>query len=223
VTRGLLIVFEGPEGVGKTTQVTRLADRLNSAGVRAERYREPGGTPLGTEIRELLLNPSNREITPGAEALLFMAARAQLMAHVESRLVEGAVVLLDRFFLSTYAYQIVGRGLDERLVRDANQLAVRGMTPDVTLLLACDLDVAQSRMRARGDLDRIEQAGAAFHERVTTAFLAASDPAWQAAHAEVGPVVRVDADGSVDEVGARIEAVLKTRWPETFSLLRESL
>jgi dTMP kinase len=222
VSRGRLIVFEGPEGVGKTTQVARLASRLSAAGIRTERFREPGGTPLGDEIRQLLLDPKTREITAGAEALLFMAARAQLMARVESRLIDGATVLLDRFFLSTYAYQIVGRGLDERLVRDANQLAVGGKTPDVTLLLACDLDVAQSRMRARGDLDRMEQESAAFHERVTAGFLAAADPAWQAAHSEVGPVVRVDAGGTVDEVGARIEQVLEARWPETFSVLHES-
>jgi dTMP kinase len=220
---GRLVVFEGAEGVGKTTQVARLAGRLEALGISAERYREPGGTPLGDEIREVLLNPVSREITPRAEALLFMASRAQLVARIESKIRQGVVVLLDRFFMSTYAYQIVGRGLPEDLVRDANQLAVAGLRPDVTLLLATDLDVARDRMVARGDLDRMEQEDHAFHARVTAAFLAASDPVWQAAHPEVGPVERIDASGSVDEVGARIDRALAARWPETFSRLGESL
>ena len=220
--RGKLVVFEGAEGVGKTTQVARLAARLVAAGIAVERYREPGGTPLGDDIRGLLLDPVSRDITPRAEALLFMAARAQLVSRIESKLREGAVVLLDRFFLSTYAYQIVGRGLPERLVRDANQLAVDGLTPDLTLLLAADLDVSRARMVARGDLDRMEREDASFHARVTTAFLAAADTAWQRAHPEIGPVERIDAEGSVDEVGARIDRALASRWPETFSRLGES-
>jgi len=220
---GKLLVFEGAEGVGKTTQVARLAARLEALGVPAERYREPGGTPLGDEIRELLLNPVSRDITPRAEALLFMAARAQLVAHIASRLREGAIVLLDRFFLSTYAYQISGRGLEGPLVRDANQLAVGGLTPDLTLLLAGDPQVAEERVRSRGGLDRMEQEDRAFHDRVSAAFLAAADPVWQAAHPEVGPIERIDADDSVDGVGARIDRALAARWPETFSRLDESL
>jgi len=223
VSRGLLLVVEGAEGVGKTTQVARLADRLVALGIRAERYREPGGTPLGDEIRRLLLEPAAHGVSPRAEALLFMAARAQLVAQLEARLREGTIVLLDRFFLSTYAYQIAGRGLDETLVRDANQLAVGGLTPDLTLLLTVDSGVAQARMRARGGLDRMEREDAAFHARVSAAFLAAADGSWQAAHREAGPVQQIDAGGSVDEVAARIDAALKSRWPETFSGLGESL
>jgi thymidylate kinase len=95
--------------------------------------------------------------------------------------------------------------------------------PDVTLLLACDdLDVARSRMLARGDLDRMEQEDASFHSRVTMAFLAAADPTWQAAYPEVGPIVRVAAEGTVEDVEGRIDAVLSARWPETFSRLGES-
>jgi dTMP kinase len=220
--RGLLVVLEGAEGVGKTTQVVRLTARLEALGIPCERYREPGGTPLGNEIRELLLDPAASDVTPRAEALLFMAARAQLMARVESRLREGAVVVLDRFFLSTYAYQVMGRGLPERLVRDANQLAVAGVVPDLTLLLVCDGEVARARMRARGDLDRMEREDDDFHARVAAAFLAAADPTWQATHPEVGPVARINAGGSVDEVATRVAAALTARWPETFSVLDES-
>ena len=220
--RGLLVVFEGAEGVGKTTQIARLAGRLHDAGVACERYREPGGTALGDEIRQLLLSPLGADVGPRAEALLFMAARAQLMERVTTRLAGGSVVLLDRFFLSTYAYQIAGRGLPAEPVREANALAVGNVVPDVTILLACDAGVADGRMRARGDLDRMEREDASFHARVTDAFLAAAHPSWQAAHPEVGPVVRVDGEGNVDVVGRRIDAVLATRWPETFGPLAES-
>jgi dTMP kinase len=220
--RGLLVVFEGPEGVGKTTQVARLAARLDAAGVPCERSRAPGGTPVGDRIRALLLDPASDGLLPRSEALLFMAARAQLVARIESRLPRGTVVLLDRFFLSTYAYQIRGRGLPEETVRQANQLAVGGLVPDVTLLLACDLDEARRRMVRRGDLDRMEREDASFHARVNAAFLAAADPVWQAAHPEVGPVVRVDAAGTEAEVAARVDAVLAARWPETFTSLSES-
>jgi dTMP kinase len=220
--RGLLIVFEGPEGVGKTTQVARLDERLTSLGVACDRYREPGGTRLGDEIRRLVLDPASGHVLPQAEALLFMAARAQLVGVVRRRLAEGVVVLLDRFFLSTYAYQIAGRGLPAEAVKQANRLAVGDLVPDLTLLLTCESDAARSRMHARGALDRMEREDAEFHDRVTAAFLAAADAAWQASFPEVGSVVRVDAEGSVEAVGARIEAALADRWPETFSRLSES-
>jgi dTMP kinase len=221
--RGFLFVLEGPEGVGKTTQVTAVRRRLHESGVDPVlSYREPGDTPLGVEIRTLLLSPDHVAINPRAEALLFMAARAQLVSRVKAQLREGAVVLLDRFFLSTYAYQIGGRGLPRDLVRSANALAVDGLQPDLTILLACDLETAHARMVARGDLDRMEQEDQDFHARVTDAFLAAADPEWQRAHPEVGPVVRVDANGQPSEVTDRILAALGARWPETFRALRES-
>lgn len=219
--RGRLLVLEGAEGVGKTTQVARLVRRIVAAGVACEGYREPGGTPLGDEVRGLLLAPGN-VVVPRAEALLFMAARAQLMARVDARLAAGTTVVLDRFFLSTYAYQIAGRGLPPDDVRAANRLATAGLTPDLTVLLAADLDVSRRRMLARGDLDRMEQEDEAFHARVGAAFLAAADPTWQRAHTEVGPVARVDADGTPDEVESRVWALLHARWPETFQGARES-
>ena len=216
--RGRLLVLEGPEGVGKTTQVAALLRALPAA----EAFREPGGTPLGDEIRTLLLSPSHVAIGARAEALLFMAARAQLVERIEARLSAGTTVVLDRFFLSTYAYQIVGRGLPAEEVRRANALAVGDLRPDLTVLLACDPTVARARMVERGDLDRMEREGADFHARVTAAFLAAADPAWQAEHPEVGPVARVDADGPPEAVTQRIVDLLTARWPETFRALAES-
>nr|WP_275834988.1 dTMP kinase [Roseisolibacter sp. H3M3-2] len=211
-------MLEGPEGVGKTTQVAALLRALPGA----EAFREPGGTPLGNEIRTLLLTPDDVKIGARAEALLFMAARAQLVERIESRLAVGVTVILDRFFLSTYAYQIVGRGLPVEEVRRANALAVGDLRPDLTVLLSCDLEVARTRMVARGDLDRMEREGPDFHARVTAAFLAAADPAWQAAHPEVGPVARVDASGPPAQVTGRIVDLLAARWPETFRSLAES-
>ncbi len=219
--RGRLLVFEGAEGVGKTTQVARLAERLAAAGVACERYREPGGTPLGDRVRALLLEPGG-EVAPRAEALLFMAARAQLLAHVRARLADGVTIALDRFFLSTYAYQIAGRGLPSDEVRAANRLATEGLVPDLTVLLVADPEVARARIEARGGLDRMEQEDAAFHERVGRAFLAAAAPAWQRAYPEVGPVARLDAGGTPDEVADRVWALLAGRWPETFRSGAES-
>lgn len=223
--RGLLLVLDGPEGVGKSTQVVALVDRLRARGRPAEHYREPGGTPLGDAVRRLLLDPGAGEgehPTPAAEALLYVAARAQLVDRLHARLAAGTVVVLDRFFLSTYAYQIAGRGLPAELVRQANRLAVGALVPDLTLLLACPREEAERRMRARGALDRIEQEAPAFHARVAAAFAAAADPDWQQRHPEVGPVAIVDAAGRVATVAARIDRALAARWPETFSLLDES-
>lgn len=222
--RGRLVVFEGAEGVGKSTQVARLCAAWARRGVPVASYREPGATSLGERVRALLLDPAT-EVDPRAEALLFMAARAQLVARVDADLAAGTHVVLDRFFLSTYAYQIAGRGLDGDSVRAANALATRGLVPDVTLLLTCTPEVSAARMAARGAPDRLEQAGAAFHARVADAFARAADPAWRAAHPEVGPVVLVDASGAPDVVAARVAAALSAWSPdlaETFGALAES-
>src|SRR5215213_2609956 len=121
MARGALIVFEGAEGVGKTTQITHLVSRMRAAGIPYLAIREPGGTPLGDEIRRLLLHPEQR-IGPRAEALLFMASRAQLTEDVVlPAIANGQFVLADRFSLSTYAYQMAARGLDEAAIRITNQ------------------------------------------------------------------------------------------------------
>ena len=126
--RGLLLVVEGPEGAGKSTQVRRLGAWLERRGHQHLELREPGGTPLGERIREILLDDPTREITAPAEAALFIASRAELVARVVSPALErGAVVTLDRFFLSTYAYQAHGRGLPEGELRAANVLATGGL------------------------------------------------------------------------------------------------
>ena len=205
---GRLVVFEGVEGAGKTTQLERLALRLGRHGVQARTLREPGGTPVGDEIRSLLLRPG-AQIPPRTEALLFMASRAALMdEHVRPALARGEVVLLDRFFLSTYAYQIGGRGLPENEVRGANIFATGGLVPDVTVLLTLPVAEGLSRASKRGAADRMEQAERAFHERVESAFAVFATQEWQSAHPECGRIVPVPAVGTVDEIEERVWQVV---------------
>lgn len=214
---GALVVLEGVEGAGKTTQLRRLEGRLTAAGVRCLAVREPGGTAVGDAIRELLLDPQ-RSIDPRTEALLFMASRAQLVHDVIGpALANGTFVISDRFFLSTYAYQIAGRGLPEEEIRRANALATGGLVPDVTLLLDLPLAEGFRRARTRGDHDRIERSGDAFHARVREAFVEFATPEWQAAHPECGPIVLVDASGSEDVVSGRIVDALAARWPRVLA------
>jgi dTMP kinase len=216
VSHGRLIVLEGSEGAGKTTQLRRLSARLAALRVPHATFQEPGGTPIGNEIGRLLLDPA-RSIDPSAEALLFMASRAQLVAcEIAPRLAAGEVVLLDRFALSTYAYQVAGRGLPEDEIRAANALATGGLVPDLTVLLAVPADDRRTRAARRGGADRIERAGDAFHDAVEQAFARFLTPEWQAAHPECGPIVAVDGAGTEDEVFDRLVHVLSDRWPETF-------
>ena len=202
--RGRLVVFEGAEGVGKSTQVARFAGALAAAGVAHARYREPGATPLGERVRAILLDEPDAAIEPAAEALLFMAARAQLLARLRADLAEGRVVVLDRFFLSTYAYQVAGRGLDEAGVRAAHALPTGRLEPALTLLRPSPPHESARRLALRGAPDRLEREGTGFHARVAAAFAEAADPAWARAHPEVGPVAPVDADGTPDDVGRRV-------------------
>lgn len=217
---GALVVFEGAEGVGKSTQVDLLLRRLKDARIAAVSYREPGGTAVGDHIREILLRPGN-SMSPAAEALLFMASRAELVdREIAPSLAAGKVVVLDRFFLSTYAYQIAGRGLDQEDVRRANRLATRGLVPDLTLLLDYPVLGGLERAGVRGSRDRMEQLDSDFHERVGRAFAEFAGDDWASRHAECGRVVSVDARGSVDEVAGRVAEALADNLPEQFWMLR---
>ena len=214
------MVFEGPEGAGKTTQIRLLAERLTSAGIQCVAVREPGGTPVGDDIRDILLHPE-QQITAATEALLFMASRAELVAReILPDFVEGRVVLVDRFFLSTYAYQIFGRGLPESEVRAANRLATGGLVPDVTLLI--DLPAAEglSRADARGARDRMERADDEFHDRVAKAFRQFADAKWQHSHPECGPINLIDGTGDEDTVHQRIVSTLVAAFPQPFGGLK---
>lgn len=222
-TAGLLVVLEGGEGVGKTTQWTRLAANLTAAGQSVLALREPGGTVAGDAIRRLLLDP-HTELRPSSEALLFAASRAELVeCAIRPALARGVLVLLDRYLLSTYVYQGMARGLDMEGLRAINRVATGGLTPDCTLLLQLPVTEALPRMRRRGAPDRLEQEGLAFHERVADGFQRAASAAWQTAHPECGPIVAVRASGTEDEVASRCLAVLAARWPDRFGVGATSL
>jgi len=220
---GRLIVFEGGEGSGKSTQLRRLADSLAAAGVAHRCLREPGGTALGAEVRRMVLE-REWDVEARAEALLFMASRAQLVAkEIRPALERGEIVLLDRFFLSTYAYQIGGRALPEAEVRAANSLATAGLTPDLTLLLSFPVAEGLTRAADRSAAhDRMEREGRVFHERVAAAFESFASPEWQRAHPECGPIVSIEGAGSERDVATRVREAIETRWPGTFPHLEAS-
>jgi dTMP kinase len=184
--------------------------------------REPGGTVVGDRIRELLLDP-NWSLDPSTEALLFMASRAELVREViRPALRDGTLVIADRFFLSTYAYQVAGRQLPEEEVRSANLMATGGLVPHLTLLL--DLSTVEGLRRAasRGSHDRIERSSGEFHKRVSDAFAEFALSSWQEAHPECGPIVRIDAKGSPAEVAARIDNALMAHLPRILAGLAGS-
>lgn len=214
--RGRLVVVEGPEGAGKTTQLARLAEWMANRGQRLHVVREPGTSQVGREIRRLVLDPQY-DVAARTEALLFMAARAELVAtELRPRLEAGQTIFADRFFLSTYAYQIHGRGLPEADIVAANGFATQTLVPDLTLLLQLPPATGLERARRRSSHDRMERAGAGFHDRVAAAFARFAQPEWQAAHPECGPIVALSAEGSEDEVFAAILGALAERWPATF-------
>ena len=212
-------MFEGSEGAGKTTQLRLLAERLRSEGMDVLPLREPGGTSMGDAIRSLLLDPA-QHISAQAEALLFMASRAQLVRdEIDPALDRGVVVLMDRFFLSTYAYQIDGRGLPEDQIRSANALATGGLIPDLTIILEMTATEGMERASARGKHDRIEQLGDEFHSRVERGFARYATGDWQKLHIEAGPIVSVDGRGDPSAVHSRVIMALAQNLPDRFQML----
>ena len=206
-THPRFVSLEGGEGAGKTTVLAALRAELEATGREVVVTREPGGTPLAEQIRELLLHPGAEDVAPGTELMLMFAARAQhVHATVRPALERGAWVLSDRFTDSSFAYQGAGRGLDAALI-EALERGVVGLRPGLTLLL--DLDVAQGRARIQGRdprPDRIERERDPFFERVRAAFLAR-------AAAEPGRFRVVDASAPVERVVAEAIAALRP-WME---------
>jgi len=185
MSKGLFITFEGTEGCGKSTQIKLLADRLQSLGHRVRTLREPGGTPIGEEIRHTLKHShANAAMTAEAELLLMNASRAQLVREIiRPALAAGEVVVCDRFYDSTTAYQGYGRQLDLHQVQTVIDFAVGDTRPDLTLLLHVPPEVSAARLRSRQESlpfvrDRIEEADQKFFERVAHGFgvIAAAEP-----------------------------------------------
>ncbi len=200
----MLISFEGVDGSGKSTQLARLAERLRAAGHEPLLVREPGGTALGERIREILLDPATGDIDPAAEALLYAASRAELVATtIEPALADGRVVLVDRYVDSSLAYQGAGRELGIERVLEANLLATRGRLPHLTVLVALEPAVARERLAATGaGEDRIEQAGTDFFTRAHEAY-AELATRWP------DRIASVDGSGGPDEVERLVDAAVQ--------------
>lgn len=190
----LFVTLEGPEGGGKSTVGGRLREALEARGKSVVLTREPGGTPLGEAVRDLLLGARHSTMQPEVEALLNSAARAQHVAEVIApALDEGKIVISDRFADSTLAYQGAGRGLDLNALAGVQRFATRGLTPELTLLFDVPYEVGQARRRESGELNRFDTDSRAFHERVRAYFL------W-AARREPERWRVIDAAAPLDEV-----------------------
>jgi len=203
--RGRFITFEGPEGAGKTTQAARLVEALRGRGISVLPTREPGGTVLGERIREILLAPARDEdapVDPIADALLFNAARRQLVADViEPALAAGTTVVCARFADSTKAYQGYGGGLPIAVLDRLEAIATGGLRPDRTILLDVPVEIGLAR-KAPDDRTRFETAyDLAFHQRVRNGFMAM-------AAAEASRFVVIDATGDPGEIARRVVRVV---------------
>ena len=202
---GRLIVFEGVEGCGKTSQIQLCQEWLLSLGVSVVVTREPGGTPLGLDLRRLLLEVENKKIADTTELLLYAADRSQ---HVEEELKpnleKGNIILCDRYTDSTIAYQGYGRGLDINLINALNAIATGGLESDITLWLDVDIEVGLSRKRGDNKIaDRIELEAIAFHRRVQEGYAQLQ--------ASQDKIVRIDASLNKEVVQKMIQTTLSDR------------
>ncbi len=202
----MFITLEGPEGSGKSSQIRLLYDYLVAQGVAARLTREPGGTPIGDEIRACVHHVGHTAMCPEAELLLYSASRAQLVWEVlRPSLAAGMVVLCDRYYDSTLAYQGYGRGLDLTALRQITHFATGGLKPDLTLLLDIDVEAGLARRTNGGvEMNRLDLETVAFHQRVRQGYhqLAAQEPArW----------VTIDAGRPPEAVQADLRALVAAR------------
>lgn len=204
MAKGHFITVEGIDGVGKSTQAALIEAVLDSAGYDVLRLREPGGVKISEQIRAILLDPANAEMGDVCELLLYEAARAQLVHQViRPALAAGKTVVCDRFYDSTTAYQAFADGLDRGMVSQANELAVDGCRPDLTLVFDLPVEDALRRRSDRAAEDRLELKGLEFQARVAAGFraVAADEP---------DRVKLVDAGGSIAEVFSRVVDELRS-------------
>lgn len=204
MAKGHFITVEGIDGVGKSTQAALMEAVLDSAGYDVLRLREPGGVKISEQIRAILLDPANAEMGDVCELLLYEAARAQLVHQViRPALAAGVTVVCDRFYDSTAAYQAFADGLDRNMVSQANELAVDGCRPDLTLVFDLPVEDALRRRSGREAEDRLELKGLEFQERVAAGFraVAADEP---------DRVKLIDAGGSIAEVFSGVAAELRS-------------
>jgi dTMP kinase len=211
--RGLFITFEGPDGSGKSTQARLLAERLRGEGRAVLESVEPGGTPIGQQIRRILLDPAHKELTATAELLLMFAARAQNVEQwILPALHQGKIVISDRFTDSSIAYQGAGRGLGLNTVLELDRIACHGLIPDITLCIDIDSETGLARARARGDSPavapelRFEEQAIEFHHKVREAY-------HQLARNEAQRFRLIDGRGTPEAIAAKV-------WEQVAALIK---
>jgi dTMP kinase len=202
----MFITFEGPEGSGKTTQIRLLRDYLQQQGWSVVATREPGGTPIGDQIRACLHDVNNTAMTAAAELLLYSASRAQLVGElIRPALAQGQIVLCDRYADSTLAYQGYGRGLDLAALQQITQFATGGLQPDLTLFLDVAVEAGLARRQLGGDeMNRLDREAVTFHQKVRAGYfqLIAANPArW----------VIINAERPVPVIQAEIREIVRGR------------
>lgn len=203
--RGKFITFEGCEGSGKSTKLKMLENELKTRGVSYLYTREPGGTPVSEQIRKVILDPENEEMTPACEALLYAAARVQLLHDVIGpALADGKLVVCDRYIDSSLAYQGEARGLGQEFIRQINAYAIENFLPDCTIFLDFPPERSFTRKHGADKNDRIEKESLEFHQRVYRGYL-------KIAETEPDRFFRVDASGTKQETFDKVMELLKRK------------
>ncbi|MCL2219655.1 MAG: dTMP kinase [Chitinispirillia bacterium] len=204
--KGYFFTFEGIDGCGKSTQLSRTAGALRARGANILVTREPGGPPISEKIREILISPDNSAMFPETECLLYLAARAQHVREVIKPAVErGQIVLCDRFEQATFAYQGYGRGLEVPFLKDINSFAAGGISPDITFIFDIPVELSQERLSRIGKgKDRMESEGAAFFGRVREGYL-------NAARLSPGKIRLLDGSKGLDELTGEILGIIEAR------------
>ncbi len=198
--KGKFLTFEGCEGAGKSTQVRFLKEYCEKNGIDAVFTREPGGTKISEEIREIILFDASNAMKPVTEMMLYAAARAQHVGElIVPALEQGKLVVCDRFFDSTLAYQGFARGLDTQIIRTLNEIATGGLKPDLTIFLNVTHEQGFLRKGGADKNDRLEKEGGEFHKRVYEGYMSIDEPRF----------VRMDASGTKYETHDKIIAYLK--------------
>jgi len=202
-TKGRFFTFEGIDGCGKSTQLSRVADTLQTMGRDILVTREPGGPPISEKIREILISPDNKQMHPETECLLYLAARAQHVKEViKPAMDKGQIVLCDRFEQATFAYQGYGRSLDMPFLKEINKFASGGIVPDITFIFDIPVELSQQRLSVIGKgKDRMESEGAQFFEKVRTGYL-------EAARAAPEKIRLLDGGKGMDELTEEVLRVI---------------
>ena len=192
--KGKFIVFEGSDGSGKTTLINELSKKFKEKNIKFETYREPGGTKISEDIRNIILDVNNKELSAKCECLLFAAGRAQLIEErIKPSLDNGKIVLCDRFVMSSLLYQGIGRDLGIDNVKEINDFATGGLKPDLTLFLDIDAKTALNRKRKNFTPDRLEEEDYKFHLKIYDGYK-------KLAEMYKDEIVTIDATKSIDEV-----------------------